>query len=454
MAFLDENGLQEFAKLLVEKGEWLGASSDDNYYDYDSGSYGVRANYARRAEEAGYAEYASEASSANYLSTSRKITLSGDVTGSVFFDGGSNVTLNTTVVDDSHNHTISNIDYLQDALDMKLHNQQNLAVDALSKFNFTENAKFAQATEYTNPGGYIKFDGTQPANAVFYIGNDAVSRQELLSLDGVTSNIQTQLNNKSNTGHTHTALVNSKGGVVNLLYNTDSTYALVPKSTVDGTVYRTSLGRGGDEGFYNLWLEGKATIEGGTSIDGTNTFNGITTVYARIQPTNDDGYAINLGHSNNRWANIYSKTAINTGSDLNIKKNLAEIDDRYIKMFDLIQPYSYKFIDGTSGRTHTGFISQYVEQAMEQVGLKDTDLGFFCKDAMYEEIKDKDGNVVDQKPILDEDGNQKYFYSLRYEEYIAIMTEKIKRMEKRIDELESKLDKVEELEVRLAKLEA
>ena len=359
MAFLDENGLQEFAKLLVEKGEWLGADPDnDNYFYYTDGEYGVRASYARASENAERAEQ---------LIGSRYIQLTGDVTGSVRW------------VDDGSGSTVS----IQ-----------------------------------------------------------------------TTANITPSSIGASKERHNHTALVNSQGGVVNLLYNTDTSYSLVPKSTVNGTVYRTSLGRGGDEGFYNLWLEGKATIEGGTYIDGTNTFNGITTVYARIQPTGDDGYAINLGHSNNRWANIYSKTALNVSSDLNVKKDIVEIDDRYIEMFDLIQPYAYKFIDGTSGRTHTGFISQYVENAMNEVGLKDTDLAFFCKDALYEEVKDEDGNVIEINPILDEDGNQKYFYSLRYEEYIAIMVEKMKRMEKRINELETKLDKVEELEARLAKLEA
>ena len=57
------------------------------------------------------------ANSAAKLSTARNIALSGDVTGSVNFDGSANVTLTATVKDDSHNHTIANVDGLQDALD-------------------------------------------------------------------------------------------------------------------------------------------------------------------------------------------------------------------------------------------------------------------------------------------------------------------------------------------------
>lgn len=53
------------------------------------------------------------------LSTARTIALGGDVTGSVAFDGSANVTITAVVVDDSHNHVISNVDGLQGALDLK-----------------------------------------------------------------------------------------------------------------------------------------------------------------------------------------------------------------------------------------------------------------------------------------------------------------------------------------------
>lgn len=46
---------------------------------------------------------------ANQLATARTITLSGDVSGSASFNGASNITINTTVADNSHEHTLSNI---------------------------------------------------------------------------------------------------------------------------------------------------------------------------------------------------------------------------------------------------------------------------------------------------------------------------------------------------------
>lgn len=56
---------------------------------------------------------------ANKLTTARSIALSGDVTGNVEFDGSSDVTIATSVSDNSHNHIISNVDGLQTALDGK-----------------------------------------------------------------------------------------------------------------------------------------------------------------------------------------------------------------------------------------------------------------------------------------------------------------------------------------------
>lgn len=59
------------------------------------------------------------AGTATKLATARTITLGGDVAGSINFDGSSNVSITTTVADDSHNHIISNVDGLQAALDSK-----------------------------------------------------------------------------------------------------------------------------------------------------------------------------------------------------------------------------------------------------------------------------------------------------------------------------------------------
>ena len=59
------------------------------------------------------------AGTATKLQTARTIAISGDVTGSISFDGSKDIDILTTVTDDSHNHIIANIDDLQTTLDTK-----------------------------------------------------------------------------------------------------------------------------------------------------------------------------------------------------------------------------------------------------------------------------------------------------------------------------------------------
>ena len=59
------------------------------------------------------------ASTATALQTARTISLAGDVSGSVSFNGTSNVSITAVVADDSHNHVIGNIDGLQTEIDTK-----------------------------------------------------------------------------------------------------------------------------------------------------------------------------------------------------------------------------------------------------------------------------------------------------------------------------------------------
>ena len=59
------------------------------------------------------------AGTATKLASAVTISLAGDVSGSVSFDGSKDTSITVTVADDSHNHVISNVDGLQTALDAK-----------------------------------------------------------------------------------------------------------------------------------------------------------------------------------------------------------------------------------------------------------------------------------------------------------------------------------------------
>ena len=78
----------------------------------------------------------------------------------------------------------------------------------------------------------------------------------------------------------------------------------------------------------------------------------------------------------------------------------------------------------TSNRYHMGFISQDVEAAIEDSGMTSLDFAGFIK-----------------SPQVDEDGvaTGEYNYALRYGEFIALNTLKIKKLEQRIASLEAQL---------------
>ena len=84
------------------------------------------------------------AATATALATSRTIGLTGDVSGSGSFDGTGNLTITATIADDSHNHTIANVDGLQTALNTKYESGSNIAAGTLT------------TTNASNAGGYVR----------------------------------------------------------------------------------------------------------------------------------------------------------------------------------------------------------------------------------------------------------------------------------------------------------
>ena len=126
-----------------------------------------------------------------------------------------------------------------------------------------------------------------------------------------------------------------------------------------------------------------------------------------------------LGGASYKWKAIYCATGSILTSDRNLKTNITDLDSKYLDLFDRLQPVQYKLINGD--RIHTGFIAQDVEASMTEVGLTTEDFGGFCKD-------------------LKENSTDEYIYGLRYEEFIAINTAKIKQLEQRINELEATIN--------------
>lgn len=166
------------------------------------------------------------------------------------------------------------------------------------------------------------------------------------------------------------------------------------------------------------------------------------------------GGTFTLGKSNDRWKEIWCSTSLNTSSDRNLKKNISDLssDSRYIEFFMLLQPKSYLFKDGESGRTHVGFISQDVEEAMAECGLSSLEFAGFCKDQKIEveeivhpadeEAGEEEWIERKEHPVFDGDGNPVYEYSLRYEEFIALNTMMIQSQQEEISKIKEMLSDI------------
>lgn len=203
----------------------------------------------------------------------------------------------------------------------------------------------------------------------------------------------------------------------------------------------------------NLFVGGQGTVQGqgfvyGQLTIGSDTYGHphrvvIDTANGYTRPMSDGsdaGHGSYLGSSAYRWNTVYAVNGLIDISDRNHKKNIKELDERYLMLFDKLMPVSYMFTYPNSDRVHIGFISQDVEEAMSECGLTALDFGGFCKDVLTE----YDDEAQEYIPVLDEHGNLQYIYSLRYDEFIALNTAAIKRLMARIERLEERYEQADD----------
>ena len=184
----------------------------------------------------------------------------------------------------------------------------------------------------------------------------------------------------------------------------------------------------GDAGNYYVWNPSNFSVNYATytgNLFSTSTGRCLVVtkdnfLRIRLNGAGENG-TVSIGSSNYRFSQLYVTASSISTSDRRLKANIQQLTDKHIQLLMLLIPVSFTFCDGTSGRTHIGFIAQDVEDAMTRVGLTALDFAGFCKDVRTVEYVDAAGNTV-ESPVYDEDGNQEYIYSLRYEEFIALIT--------------------------------
>lgn len=126
------------------------------------------------------------------------------------------------------------------------------------------------------------------------------------------------------------------------------------------------------------------------------------------------------GYLTGTW--VYTSGSSGSLSDKSMKTDIIPFTDSYNQLFDNLQPRLYKYIEGTSGRKHFGFIAQDTEDAILKSGLTQKDVAFVID-------MERDG----------EDGTKDTKKFLRYEEFIALNTWQIQKLKQRVKELEEKI---------------
>lgn len=190
-----------------------------------------------------------------------------------------------------------------------------------------------------------------------------------------------------------------------------------------GYISTSSADSGGSAIDINSYGAGRFVASGNLHFSGRGTVLELVSNYIGCGRTlRPASTSCDLGTSGWLWGDIYATNGTINTSDRNRKTDISYDMSRYEAMFDTLKPANFKMIDGTSGRTHTGFISQDIEDALAPCGLTSIDFATFIKSPKV----DKDGKVIEGE----------YVYGLRYDELIALMVAQIQSLKKRVADLE------------------
>ena len=143
------------------------------------------------------------------------------------------------------------------------------------------------------------------------------------------------------------------------------------------------------------------------------------------------GSYVNSTHSSNTRLDLRGGTVrtvnasgATTVSDERLKTDWEDLS-KYDEFYKSINPKSFKYINGSSGRSHIGFSAQQIEQALSDNGLTNSDFAGIVKYKVNPDSEDFNG--------YDEE------YGLIYSEFIALNTYMIQKLQNEIIELKAEI---------------
>ena len=125
-----------------------------------------------------------------------------------------------------------------------------------------------------------------------------------------------------------------------------------------------------------------------------------------------------LGSSTYRYYNIYLTHSPNVSSDRRTKKDFVNFDERYIRLFEMIEPMIYQLKTASENKSKlSGFIAQDIEEAMKECKINKREFGI----VKYDEESDS--------------------YALIYDMFIPLMFYYIQTKKKEFDKFKEDVEK-------------
>ena len=151
--------------------------------------------------------------------------------------------------------------------------------------------------------------------------------------------------------------------------------------------------------------------------------------------------SVYCGTTVNPFAGGYSSGGWKTTSDRRKKKDFRKLleDDRFERFFELLQPMEYRLIENEE-KMHIGFVAQDVEQAMKCCDISENEF-YGLEHAVFSE-KDFESNEEWEK-FLEQNGGANDMYTLCYQEFIALNTAMIQKLQNRCNDFERRLSALE-----------
>lgn len=151
--------------------------------------------------------------------------------------------------------------------------------------------------------------------------------------------------------------------------------------------------------------------------------------------------SVYCGTNPNPFAGGYSSGGWKTTSDRRKKKDFRKLleDDRFERFFELLQPMEYRLIENDE-KMHMGFVAQDVEQAMTDCDISENEF-YGLEHAVFSE-KDFESNEEWEK-FLKQNGGANDMYTLCYQEFIALNTAMIQKLQNRCSDFEQRLSALE-----------